>query len=169
MSDDLRDQRIAELMTSATAFFRAIEGLRVRSANRETLTATEFRSLARLVEFGPTTPKELAASMAMSTATITAVTDSLVARELLVRAPNEADRRSVLLTPTEVGRTMLTSMIVRYRKLYADSLEGIPTENLADTREILDRITASFESDLRPDEGPTGESAGLPVVGGSAE
>ncbi len=154
MADDLRSQRMDELIASATAFFRAVEALRVRSAARVNLTATEFRALARLVEFGPDSPKALATSMAMSTATITAVTDRLVARQLVTRVPNQADRRSVLLTPTDEGLTLVTTMYNRYRQMYIDTLAGHSDENLDVSRQILTMITASFNADLGPDEPP---------------
>ena len=159
MMDDLRPQRISELMTSATAFFRSIEALRDRAAAQEYMTSTAFRALARLVEFGPKTPKQLAASMATSTATITGITDSLVAQSFVTRVPNEADRRSVLLTPTEAGTTTLRSIIAHYQQMYVECLGSISTEKIAASAEVLNLITAGFNADLTPDEALTRETA----------
>ncbi|MEQ1736461.1 MAG: MarR family transcriptional regulator [Rhodoglobus sp.] len=157
--EELREQRISELMTSATAFFRAIEALRDRAAARENMTSTAFRALARLVEFGPKTPKELAALLATSTATITAITDSLVAQGLVMRVPNEADRRSVLLTPTAAGTTTLRTLIAHYQQVYVKCLGNMSTEKIGASGEVLNLITAGFNADLGPDEALAGEPA----------
>ena len=154
-----REQSINELMTTVTAFFRTVEGVRVRSAESVNVTETELRALARVVETGPTTPKNLALSMTMSTATITAIADRLVLRELLTRVPNGVDRRSVLLTATDEGTAVVRGLYALHRQTYVTSLNTMSAERLDEAREVLGLITEHLDLALRPDEPLAGESA----------
>lgn len=170
MTGDSRSQSIDQLLSTATAFFRSLEALRSLNAAIEGVTSTEFRALARVVDFGNTTPKKLASSMGLSTGTITAVTDRLVAKALLERVANEADRRSVLLTPTQDAKDMLARVYARYRQLWVDTLESTPTPDVDALLKLLGSVTARFESAaLAPDNSVAGESASVPILGGPAE
>ena len=53
---------------------------------------------------GPLTPSEISERVLVASATMTATLDLLESRGWVVRAPNPADRRSVLVSITEEGR-----------------------------------------------------------------
>ncbi len=170
MSVDPMSLGIEKLMVSATAFYRSVEALRDRSADRESMTATEFRALARLVEFGPKAPKQLARLMAVSTATVTAVIDRLESRGMVRRLPNESDGRSVILTPTDEGQEVITRTFSTYRQLYVTSLDDFPEAKVDELRAMLDLVTAEFvAANLRPDEPRSSEPAQLSIFGRTAE
>ncbi|MDP3209135.1 MAG: MarR family transcriptional regulator [Rhodoglobus sp.] len=158
-ADEERAQSVNDLMMTVTAFFRTVEAVRVRSAESVNVTETELRALARVVESGPTTPKSLAVLMAMSTATITAIADRLVLRNLLTRVPTGVDRRSVLLTATDEGIAIVRGLYAHHRETYVTSLNTLSTERLEEAREVLGLITAHLEVALRPDEPLAGETA----------
>ena len=136
--------RLAELNAEVTAFFRALEALRARNAEKLGLAATEYRALARVVEGGELTPKTLSISMHMSTGAITSVTDSLVARGLLERVANPVDRRSVMLIPTDIGRSTIESSFSAYHAVIAGAVGESSDDAVRDLTDLLSRITETI-------------------------
>lgn len=67
------------------------------------LTATQFTALIKVVESGRVTQNLLGRQTAMDPATIQGVVRRLIARGLVARMPDPADRRTVVLAPTAAG------------------------------------------------------------------
>lgn len=72
------------------------------------LSLAQYRVLALLAE-GRSLPSSMADSLGLRRPSITAVVDGLVARGLVVRVPDERDRRRVTHAITRPGRRLLTS------------------------------------------------------------
>lgn len=62
----------------------------------------------------PMSPKNMATDMMLSTAAMTAPLDRLEARNLIVRLPNPADRRALLVALTVPGAALIEDMINRH-------------------------------------------------------
>jgi len=138
--------RVDEVIVQITDLFRTIETLRARDAAAAHLTSTEYRALFRATATGGFTPKRLADSLGMSTAAITAVTDRLVARDLLTRVSNPADRRSVVLNPTPAGRDLVESAMSGFTAHIADAVADVPEDCIDQVTAVLARITDAMRT-----------------------
>ena len=116
------------------------------------LSEVELRVLVSIfsqAEAG-TFPGELCSALCQSPANITRVTDALVARGLITRAPSDEDRRRTQLRVTAEGealvREVLPLMSAFARELFAD----FKPEELDQLLGGLRRVFAALEG-LRPD------------------
>src|SRR5690554_3204400 len=84
-------QQISDL----TAAFEA------RSRAEVSVNATDLAAMQHLIRSGPLTPTDLAHRLSISTAAATTVVDRLTALGHASRIPNPADRRGLLVVPSE--------------------------------------------------------------------
>ncbi|MBG6215404.1 MarR family 2-MHQ and catechol resistance regulon transcriptional repressor [Cryobacterium sp. CAN_C3] len=96
---------------------RALDKTRAGMAAEAGFTGSEVRVLFRISEAGRVTPKMLAGSTDLSTGAVTAISDRLVARDIVCRVANPDDRRSLFLELTATGETLMASMYVGFRAL----------------------------------------------------
>lgn len=122
-----------ELADSIVDVHRAIERRRLSEAAAGGLSVTEYRALIRIAEHDPITPKQLANLMVLSTGAVSALTDHLVAKGLILRTANSQDRRSLFLMPTPSGRTMLEGL---YEDYYSRVGEAVDDMTVDDQRRI---------------------------------
>ncbi len=128
---------------------RVLEGTRQLLADAVGVTTTGVRALGRIAEFGPITPKELAARLALTTGTITPLLDNLVSAGLVERVPNPTDRRSVQIRLTATGREKMSWV---YDDFHARVRRAVATDPGLDPIQLarwLDTITGSL-SELSP-------------------
>jgi MarR family transcriptional regulator, 2-MHQ and catechol-resistance regulon repressor len=71
------------------------------------LSVTQYHALQVLAEAGPVSMNELAARLFLDKSTTSRVVDALERKEYAVRRPNPADRRALLLDPTERGAALV--------------------------------------------------------------
>lgn len=71
------------------------------------LTGPQLIILRQLVQGGDVSPGELAASVSLSKATVTGITDRLEKRGLITRTKSNHDRRRVIIRPTDACRRLL--------------------------------------------------------------
>ena len=71
------------------------------------LTGPQLIILRELAQAGEMSPGELAASISLSQATVTGITDRLEKRGLVTKSKSEIDRRRVVVQPTEACRQLL--------------------------------------------------------------
>jgi DNA-binding MarR family transcriptional regulator len=112
------------------------------------LTPSQYLALARLSE-GPAGASRLAASVAISRPSTTALVDSLVARGLVDRHDDPDDRRRVALSLTEEGHRTLEHADETVETRFAEILDYTPgavaeqaLEGLRSWQEPLDRYRA---------------------------
>lgn len=101
---------IADVQVAIVRLVRATESLRAHEAAKAGVGVTEMRALARVVERGSATPKELAASLELSTGATTALIDRMESLGVVVRRPNDHDRRSLILVPTAHGTELMETI-----------------------------------------------------------
>jgi DNA-binding MarR family transcriptional regulator len=71
------------------------------------LTGPQLIILRELAQAGEMSPGELAASISLSQATVTGITDRLEKRGLVTKSKSEIDRRRVVVQPTEACHQLL--------------------------------------------------------------
>jgi DNA-binding MarR family transcriptional regulator len=123
------------LVRAAEAFL----GLANRTLARHDLSTTGREVLAVLDgAAGPLTAGEIAARVLVTTASMTAVLDTLERRGLLRRIPDRADRRRVLVEITGEGRTLVDAFLPEMAALQAAVWEPVPEPD-------RDRLVALLE------------------------
>jgi DNA-binding MarR family transcriptional regulator len=129
---------VPEDVLRSAAQFRACLGplvRRMRQVNNDgVLTLSQVSMLARLDRCGPTTPGSLAAGEQISRPYATTTLATLQAHGFVTRVSDPMDRRQVVVTITELGR----SWIAGYQERSAERL----------ARTIADRFTADERAQL---------------------
>jgi DNA-binding MarR family transcriptional regulator len=136
-----------ELTEALSDFFRAARRARGRAASEPSpdgLSLAQYHLLEPLSS-GPRTNRELAESAGISAPTATRMVDGLLQRGLVTRIDDPVDRRAVVISLTEDGRTALTRKQREYaarRRQIAAALE--PHEQKVAT-DLLRRLAAVIE------------------------
>lgn len=133
-----RKEVLTKMNRSLFAVVRNFERLRIGFAKDEGVSVTELRALTRIAEEGKVTPKQLAASLDLTTGAVTAVTDRLVEDGLVAREPHPNDRRSLLLSATPAGVTIVRNVVHSFEKMLTEGAAGVDDERLAEFQELLD-------------------------------
>ncbi|RNF33213.1 MarR family winged helix-turn-helix transcriptional regulator [Paracoccus methylarcula] len=106
------------------------------------LTMSRARVISELTRKEGVSQTELASALDIEAPTLKRQIDALEAGGFVIRRPIEGDARKNAVFLTEQGRA---SQITTFsRKLRSDVLEGIAPEDLARTREVLDRIAGNI-------------------------
>jgi DNA-binding MarR family transcriptional regulator len=127
---------------SMFAIVRTFERFRGAFAREHGLSVTEIRAMSRLARQHPMTPKQLAASLELTTGAVTSLTDRLVEAGLITRSPHPTDRRSLLLDPSDKGLQVIASVDASFEELLRRSTEGLDDERLAQFDELLSLLVA---------------------------
>jgi DNA-binding MarR family transcriptional regulator len=104
------------------------------------LTPTQFTALVKTVEAGRITQNHLGRLAAMDPATIQGVVRRLTERGLLHRAQDPADRRTVVLEPTEAGLALVRSAVASARRITEATLAPLDTEERRQFLSLLRRM-----------------------------
>ncbi|MES2170941.1 MAG: MarR family transcriptional regulator [Actinomycetota bacterium] len=133
---------LLDLTTAGIALVRSIESLRAYVAARENIGTTEMRALARVAEANRLTPKQLAASLGLTTGAVTAVADRLVTSGLLARSAHPTDRRSLHLELTSSGQKVIDRIGVTFRDAISDASRDATDEQIHETARLLQATAA---------------------------
>ena len=104
------------------------------------LTPTQFTALVKVVELGRVTQNHLGRLAAMDPATVQGVVRRLVDRSLLMRAPDPADRRSTVLSPTEGGVALVRRAVPLAREITEATLAPLNADERDAFLNLLRRI-----------------------------
>lgn len=136
-----------ELSEALYDFFKAARRARGRAASDpapDGLSLAQYHLLEPLAS-GPRTNRELAELAGISAPTATRMVDGLLQRELVTRIEDPLDRRAVVISVTEAGRSALTRKQREYaarRRRVAAALE--PHEQTVAT-DLLRRLATVIE------------------------
>ena len=138
-----RDQLVAAIASSAPAVRRLFD---VRPSPKEratwrSLTVHQLEALAQLQQ-GGLTMGELCQGLGISESAGTALSDRLVAREMVIRESDDADRRVVRLSLSKRARAMVERFQARKRQRIAEVLGVVSDEGLAALVGIHERLLA---------------------------
>jgi DNA-binding MarR family transcriptional regulator len=127
-----------------TALHRAthvtLQLLAARLAQPE-LTGSEQNVLAVLADRRPRAAGELAAETGTRPTTLTSVLDRLERKGLLVREPDEADRRSLRIVLTAAGRRTAAAVQSAVRELERTALASVSAEDVAGFHAVARALT----------------------------
>ena len=104
------------------------------------MTPTQFAALAKLCELGQTSQNELGRLTSMDVATIKGVVDRLRARGLVQAAPLIGDRRRLMLTPTEEGRTLYAELVANASEVTHQTLAPLGSQEQDRLIKLLERL-----------------------------
>lgn len=110
----------------------------------------EFDVLATLRRTArPLTPKELAASVMVSSAALTNRIDRLDARGLVAREAVPGDRRSLHITLTEAGRELVDSTVEGHVRNERRMLADLDADDCAELNRLLRALLITLEGEGR--------------------
>jgi MarR family 2-MHQ and catechol resistance regulon transcriptional repressor len=107
------------------------------------LTMTEFSVLATLYRGGPIALGELSDRILLTGASTTYTVKKLEQRGLLVRRAKEEDRRIILGSITDEGRTLLRRIFPLHAKHLSAAMTGITTDEKKSVATLLRKLQAA--------------------------
>ena len=135
------------LSASVLALMRALDHNRNRVATKFNLTCSELRAVARVAEAGSITPKVLAKSLEMTTGAVTAISNRLVALELLARVAHPHDRRSLLLVLTPAAEEITQTIYGDFQALITHAARDVSQDDQVRLGELLSSVAVVVRSD----------------------
>ena len=149
MSSERRAELNASLIAHIRQFIAGSILFNHQVAERTGLRLTDMQCMNVLELLGPSTPGTLAACTGLTTGGVTVMLDRLEKAGYVKRAPNPADRRSVLVS---VNPKKLKKMGAYYDRITRQTIEvfdGIPQAELEVVTRFFTRINA-----IRVQRGP---------------
>lgn len=143
------------LSASVLAFLRAMDHNRNSVATKFNLTGSELRALARIAEAGSITPKLLAESMEISTGAVTAISNRLVALDMLDRVAHPHDRRSLLLVLTPAAEDVAQAIYGDFEALIARAAHDVSPDDQVRLGALLTSMARVFSSNDLSLAGPS--------------
>jgi DNA-binding MarR family transcriptional regulator len=104
------------------------------------LTPTQFTALVKVVELGQVTQNHLGRLAAMDPATIQGVVRRLIDRDLVTRAADPLDRRTIVLAPTPAGAALAARAVVAARRITEATLDPLTPEERSQLLSLLHKI-----------------------------
>lgn len=95
---------------------------------------------------GGSSPGQLMAAVGTDTAGMTKLLDRLEAKGLVVRRPNPADRRSVLVEPTKRGLALIPELAPVFSDLAGQLFDGFAADEVAAFTAFLCRMRANLQT-----------------------
>jgi len=135
------DDELTEAILMAT---RALCDIAERSL-AGAVTLPQFRALVVLASGGPSSLKELAASLGVAPSTATRMCDRLFRLKLMSRGRHPVDSRALVLRPTAAGQALVDEVMDRRRTEVARVLQAIPGADRAGLVAALAVLTKAAE------------------------
>ncbi len=105
------------------------------------LSLMEYRTLARLDEYGPAPMTRLADELLMTRAGTTMLTDRLEGRKLVKRVRREDDRRMIFITLTPKGRKLVSAARKSNNSLIEVKLRNLSGDELSKLVEMVEKLS----------------------------
>ncbi len=135
---------------AVSSLYRAANAARSHLTNsvlrKHDLTWTGFLVLWLLWIWDNMETRRVAENVGISKATLTGVTNTLVARGLVERVPSEIDRRLVELQLTDEGTTLMRNLFPEFNAAEAELVEHLPAADLATLTDSLRSIVTHAEA-----------------------
>ncbi len=112
------------------------------------LSVAQFRTLAYLNQRPGASLSELADQIGLSLPSMSKLVDGLVARELVTRREDTADRRRVVLCLTEYGQATVRKSLAATQAYLALLLGRLPEEHRSTVTQAMAFLETVFTNDL---------------------
>ena len=109
------------------------------------LTQTQIRALFKLDVAGESTAGDLAKAAELSPASVSAMLDHLERDGIVQRSRSASDRRVVVVSLTESGRTLLADKRERWRARGREALADVPEADLHAAADVMRRMAAMLD------------------------
>lgn len=150
----VKEFTLVELMSRIT---RKIRRLMVPITEAEGISFTETMVLWKINRMRRCRVTDISGDMSISPSTLTGVTDRLVARGLLLRVTDPADRRAILLEVSPEVPELIEKMKQAGTRELARALQPIPRERLEGLTEDLRLVLECLEHGEERSRGNEGE------------
>jgi DNA-binding MarR family transcriptional regulator len=138
--------RTDESLIALRRILRATELYARDLAQAVGLTPAQLRVLQIVDQKTSATPKTLANQMGVSQATVTALVDKLVTRDLVKRVPSELDRRQVNVVVTPLGQNIVEdapdALQQRYVSAFAELADWEQAQLVSSLERVADMLDA---------------------------
>ncbi|WP_353475691.1 MarR family transcriptional regulator (plasmid) [Salipiger sp. H15] len=140
--------RTDQSLIALRRILRATELYERKLAQAAGLTPAQLRVLQIVAkkEDGATTPKALATQMGVSQATVTALVDKLVAREMVTRHRSDVDRRQTDVAISAKGREAVSQSPDALQQKFVKSFEALRDWEQAQLVASLERVAAMLDA-----------------------
>jgi DNA-binding MarR family transcriptional regulator len=145
---DRRTEALAAVREEFGCLMGAERRLRGRDQHRKIddgLTIAHVRALFALAKSEAATAGEIAETARLSPASVTAMLDDLERDGIVTRVRSDTDRRRVLVTLTDEGRTLLKKRRRIWLKRWDAAMADVPESDLQAAAEVLRRITGLLD------------------------
>ena len=147
---DLPTTLIRDLETTIPRYIQTLRRVIEEAEGHEPLTFPQYRCLQAVAAHGVTLTTQLARQFQVSVPTMTGRLDALVERGFLLRQPDPANRRQVLVTITPPGEELLR----RYQAIVdaglRDLLAPLSAEQQARLHAALGDLADALDAAQRP-------------------
>ncbi|MBD2499150.1 MarR family winged helix-turn-helix transcriptional regulator [Anabaena azotica] len=133
--------KVMETVPLVMRFIRA----EMRAHKAAFLSIPQLRSLAFLNRKPGASLSDLADHLGVTSATASATVERLVQRDLVQRIHHPQERRRIVLTLTEEGKSVLQQSLDQTRTQIADLLEGLTAEEISHVEKGLALLKNVFE------------------------
>jgi DNA-binding MarR family transcriptional regulator len=123
-----------------------VQGLLERRAAEQDLSVIQTRLLGVLRDRMPTM-NELAKLLALDKSSITGLVDRAERRGLVVRIPSKADRRSILVSLTDEGRSLASEVAARFEADVSMMLNSLRPSDRAALSRVVSRVLVAHATD----------------------
>jgi DNA-binding MarR family transcriptional regulator len=156
VGSELRDRAI-DLVRRVNRFQRAGD---LDDATVGELTVAQIRVLFRLRNRGPMPSSALATGLGVTLPTVTSVIDRLVAKELVERSDDPADRRRVIVGLTPAGSEIVERIQQGRRARLSRALDALEERELMALVTGLEGLAAAADSLEATEPDPVGIQSG---------
>jgi DNA-binding MarR family transcriptional regulator len=123
------------------AFVLGRDWLLIALARAAGLSQLDLHALEQLEARGPLTPGELSDCVGLSSGATTALIDRLERIDWVVRSPNQADRRSVLVSPSASAERAGDDALGTYHAAVRRAIERVPRRDRESVARLLMDLT----------------------------
>lgn len=127
-----------------------IHGALERRAAEQQVSITQTRLLGVLRDRRPTI-NELAALLALDKSSTSGLVARAVRRGLVARVPSTTDRRSVRVTLTDAGRSLVSRVACSFEADVSELLGHLSTRDSVSLSRLISRLLVAHASDHRVD------------------
>ena len=128
-------ETVFDLIRNFTKFFSF-------SIEAEEMKTIELYILLYVALKGPESMSSLAKEYSMTKSNITVLVDDMERKGLLARIRSEEDRRVIMITLTDSGKSFFESFLGNFSKLISTFIRNVGSEDLAIITDGFERITS---------------------------
>jgi DNA-binding MarR family transcriptional regulator len=141
---DREAEELNAVVMATSRLFVAISA-RALATVAEALTLPQLRALVVLDTCGPVKLSKLAATLGVNPSTALRMVERLETIDLVDRRGNPANRREVLLSLTDAGHDLVTTVLARRRAEIRTLVKRLPAEERAALLPALRALTAAAD------------------------